>query len=101
MAKRTNWQEFKDVLDRHNIHKLYHFTDRDNLEAIIKNGGLYSWKDCEEKNRLSRFLAGIIFYTREVLLTHSFHLKRISVGNRRKSIACVINKNERNLASTI
>lgn len=50
MAKRTNWQEFKDVLDRHNIHKLYHFTDRDNLEAIIKNGGLYSWKDCEEKN---------------------------------------------------
>ena len=51
--------------------------------------------------RLSSFLVGIIFYTREVLLTHSFHLKRISVGNRRKSIACVINKNERNLASTI
>ena len=76
MAKRTNWQEFKDVLDRHNIHKLYHFTDRDNLEAIIKNGGLYSWKDCEEKNRLSRFLAGIIFYTREVLLT-SHYEKRL------------------------
>ena len=28
---------------------MYHFTDRDNLEAIINNGGLYSWKDCEYK----------------------------------------------------
>ena len=49
MSKRTNWQDFKEILDRHNIHTLYHFTDRDNLEAIIKNGGLYSWKDCQEK----------------------------------------------------
>lgn len=49
MSKRTNWQDFKEVLDQHNIHTLYHFTDRDNLEAIIKNGGLYSWKDCQEK----------------------------------------------------
>ncbi len=31
------------------ISKLYHFTDRDNLESIIKYGGLYSWKDCEDK----------------------------------------------------
>lgn len=49
MSKRSNWQDFKEILDRHNIHTLYHFTDRDNLEAIIKNGGLYSWKDCQEK----------------------------------------------------
>lgn len=49
MARRTNWQDFKAVLDRHNIHTLYHFTDRDNLESIIKNGGLYSWKDCLDK----------------------------------------------------
>ena len=49
MAKRGNWQEFKKILDINNIHTLYHFTDRDNLEAIINNGGLYSWKDCELK----------------------------------------------------
>lgn len=49
MSKRTNWQDFKNVLDQHNIHTLYHFTDRDNLESIIKNGGLYSWKDCLDK----------------------------------------------------
>lgn len=49
MEKKTDWQEFKAILDRHGIKKLYHFTDRDNLDAIIKNGGLYSWKDCEEK----------------------------------------------------
>lgn len=49
MEKRNNWQEFEQVLKSGKISKLYHFTDRDNLESIIKNGGLYSWKDCEEK----------------------------------------------------
>ena len=49
MSQRSNWNEFKAILDRHGIKKLYHFTDRDNLEAIIKHGGLYSWADCEAK----------------------------------------------------
>ncbi len=49
MEKKSNWQEFKAILDQHGIKKLYHFTDRDNLESIIKNGGLYSWMDCERK----------------------------------------------------
>lgn len=50
MDKKSNWQEFQAVLDEHRITKLYHFTDRDNLESIIKNGGLYSWMDCERKS---------------------------------------------------
>ena len=49
MEKKSNWQEFKAVLDEHRITKLFHFTDRDNLESIIKNGGLYSWMDCDRK----------------------------------------------------
>ena len=49
MDKKSNWQEFKAVMDEHRITKLYHFTDRDNLESIIKNGGLYSWMDCDRK----------------------------------------------------
>ena len=49
MDKKSNWQEFKAVMDEHRIIKLYHFTDRDNLESIIKNGGLYSWMDCDRK----------------------------------------------------
>ena len=49
MEKKSNWQEFKAVLEEHKIVKLYHFTDRDNLESIIANGGLYSWMDCERK----------------------------------------------------
>lgn len=49
MEKKSNWHEFKAILDQHKIMKLYHFTDRDNLESIIKNGGLYSWMDCERK----------------------------------------------------
>lgn len=49
MEKKQNWQEYKAILDKHGITKLYHFTDRDNLESIIRNGGLYSWSDCEKK----------------------------------------------------
>lgn len=49
MERKSNWQEFKAILDQHKITKLYHFTDRDNLDSIIKNGGLYSWMDCERK----------------------------------------------------
>jgi len=49
MEKKSNWLEFKVILDQHKITKLYHFTDRDNLESIIKNGGLYSWMDCNRK----------------------------------------------------
>ncbi|MDE5660873.1 MAG: DarT ssDNA thymidine ADP-ribosyltransferase family protein [Muribaculaceae bacterium] len=52
MAKRNNYLEFKELLDAHNIKKLYHFTDRDNLKSIIDNGGLYSWADCETKGIL-------------------------------------------------
>lgn len=50
MNKKANSKEYKAILDKHGIKKLYHFTDRDNLESIIKNGGLYSWADCEKKN---------------------------------------------------
>lgn len=49
MEKKSNWEEFKKILDQNRITKLYHFTDRDNLESIIKNGGLYSWADCIDK----------------------------------------------------
>lgn len=48
MEKKTNWQDFKDILEQNGITKLYHFTDRDNLKSIIHNGGLYSWGDCEQ-----------------------------------------------------
>ena len=49
MDKRSNWEEFKRILDQNHITKLYHFTDRDNLKSIIDHGGLYAWKDCEER----------------------------------------------------
>lgn len=49
MNKKQNYQSYQSVLDENGISKLYHFTDFENLESIIKNGGLYSWADCEEK----------------------------------------------------
>ena len=36
------------VMKLNNVEKLYHFTDRENLESIKKNGGLYSWDFCEK-----------------------------------------------------
>lgn len=49
MSKRTNSAEFLSILKKYGITKLYHFTDRDNLDSIVANGGLYSWADCEAK----------------------------------------------------
>ncbi len=50
MELKDNYQEYQEILERHGIKKLYHFTDRDNLESIIRNGGLYSWADCKSKS---------------------------------------------------
>ena len=49
MEKKENCTEFQNIVNSHNIKKLYHFTDFDNLESIIKHGGLYSWADCKAK----------------------------------------------------
>lgn len=35
------------LLRQKGITKLYHFTDRANIQSIIDNGGLYSWKACD------------------------------------------------------
>lgn len=43
MNRENNWPDFKEVLDRYGVTKLYHFTDRENLESIIRHGGFYSW----------------------------------------------------------
>lgn len=37
------------ILRDNGIRKLYHFTDRANLQSIIQHGGLYSWEDCAIK----------------------------------------------------
>ena len=35
MEKKSNWQEYKNLIEQQDIGKLYHFTDRYNLESII------------------------------------------------------------------
>lgn len=46
MNRRKDYEEFEKVLKKYNISRFYHFTDRDNIESIIKNGGLFSYGDC-------------------------------------------------------
>ena len=50
MELKDNYQDYKNILQRNGITKLYHFTDRGNLESIIRNGGLYSWEDCDNRS---------------------------------------------------
>ncbi len=49
---RENWLEFQNIIDRYNIKKLYHFTDKSNLASIISNGALFSWSYCDLNNIL-------------------------------------------------
>ncbi|MDO5760961.1 MAG: DarT ssDNA thymidine ADP-ribosyltransferase family protein, partial [Bacteroidota bacterium] len=46
---KSSVDEIIEYLQEEEITCFYHFTDFDNLESIRKHGGLYSWKDCEEK----------------------------------------------------
>ena len=46
MNRRKDYREFKQVLEKYNISKFYHFTDRANIDSIIRNGGLFSYGDC-------------------------------------------------------
>jgi len=50
MKTRSDYIRFRDILNKYNIKKLYHFTDASNLESIVKNGGLFSWGDCLKRN---------------------------------------------------
>jgi len=47
---RDDWQQFRQVLRKNGITKLYHFTDKDNLLSIQARCGLYSWRYCEKNN---------------------------------------------------
>ena len=49
-SKKTNWLDFQKVIQNNGITKLYHFTDKENLESIRSHGGLYSWHYCKENN---------------------------------------------------
>ena len=50
MERKQNWQHIEQLLNENGITKLYHFTDKRNIESIIRNGGLYSWGDCVDHN---------------------------------------------------
>ena len=45
-------QSYKNIppyLESKGIHRFYHFTDIKNIDSIIENGGLYSWKGLADK----------------------------------------------------
>lgn len=55
MNRRKDYKDFIQILEKYNISKLYHFTDRENIASIIKNGGLFSYGDCIKRGiRINR-----------------------------------------------
>ncbi|MCA0237740.1 MAG: DarT ssDNA thymidine ADP-ribosyltransferase family protein [Bacteroidetes bacterium] len=44
LAKKSNWQDYAQVLQANEITTLYHFTDRANIDCIKLHGGLFSWQ---------------------------------------------------------
>lgn len=55
MNRRKDYEEFKHILEKYHISRFYHFTDRDNIESIIENGGLFSYGDCIKRGiRINR-----------------------------------------------
>ncbi len=47
-ATKLNASAFINHLTSNGIRYFYHFTDRRNLDSIRRNGGLFSWKYCED-----------------------------------------------------
>ena len=47
---KANWQEYQETISANQIRKLYHFTDRANLQSIKRHGALYSWHYCDNNN---------------------------------------------------
>jgi len=47
---KADWENFRTILQQRGITKLYHFTDRANLESIKQKGGLFSWYYCKQNN---------------------------------------------------
>lgn len=47
VALKSDWQQFQQLIDRHRIHTLFHFTDRRNIDSIRRHGALFSWSYCD------------------------------------------------------
>ena len=45
---KENWRDIKQYLEENGVKFFYHFTDIRNIKSIKDNGGLFSWKYCEE-----------------------------------------------------
>jgi len=50
LSKKSNWQNYAQILQENEITTLYHFTDRVNIASIKQNKGLYSWRYCDLNN---------------------------------------------------
>lgn len=72
LAKKSNWQEFAQVLKENGISKLYHFTDIANMSSIKEKGGLFSWYYCDQ-NQIRITREGGSPISRELDRRHNLH----------------------------
>lgn len=62
---KPNSVDYIQLIRNKSINKLYHFTDRSNIQSIINNGGLCSWHYCEQ-NRIEIPNPGGDFLSRQL-----------------------------------
>ena len=48
IEKKEDYEAIRNYLISNGVRCFYHFTDKKNLKSIRQNGGLHSWKSCEE-----------------------------------------------------
>lgn len=46
---KSDYKSYQIIINKHKINCLYHFTDRQNLQSIRSNSGLYSWYTCNQR----------------------------------------------------
>ena len=49
MPRKKDWRKFQELVEKHRILWLYHFTDVRNLDSIKRHGGLLSWWRCRQR----------------------------------------------------
>lgn len=47
--RKKDWRKLQELVERHRIRWLYHFTDARNLDSIRRHGGLFSWWRCRQR----------------------------------------------------
>jgi len=77
---KESWENILPFFNDNGVQKFYHFTDRRNLQSIIDNGGLYSWKSLSDKSIKSYLVSNEMSHGLDVRHNLEYYI-RLSFSN--------------------